>query len=92
MNKYQEAIKAIKSNYPPENYTMLREALNISMDLLEKATPKKPSMNVFNAWCPNCGEALGKKFAENGLKGRMGTQYCPNCGQALDWSKGGIEQ
>lgn len=41
MNKYQEAIKAIKSNYPPSNYSMLREALDLAIILLEKATPKK---------------------------------------------------
>lgn len=34
--KPREAIKAIKSNYPPERYTMLREALDLAMDCLEK--------------------------------------------------------
>lgn len=33
---YVEAIKAIKSNYPPEKYTMLREALDLAIKLLEK--------------------------------------------------------
>ena len=31
-----EAIEAIKSNYPPENYSILREALDLSMELLDK--------------------------------------------------------
>jgi hypothetical protein len=31
-----EAIKAIKCNWPPEKYTVLREALDIAIKLLEK--------------------------------------------------------
>lgn len=30
------AISAISANYPPSNYSMLREALDISMDLIEE--------------------------------------------------------
>lgn len=33
---YKKAIQVIKSNYPPENYTLLREALNLAIKLLEK--------------------------------------------------------
>lgn len=33
---YEEAIQTIKLNYPPENYTMLREALDLSIKLLEE--------------------------------------------------------
>ena len=33
---YVEAIEAIKSNYPPSNYTILREALDMAMEVLEK--------------------------------------------------------
>lgn len=36
----EEAIQAIKSNYPPERYTMLREALDMAMTLL--AAESKP--------------------------------------------------
>lgn len=38
MNKMtnEEAIKAIKCNYPPENYTILREALDMAIKALEK--------------------------------------------------------
>jgi hypothetical protein len=32
---YKEAIHAIKSNYPPENYTILREALDLSINVLQ---------------------------------------------------------
>lgn len=76
MNKYQEAIKAIKSNYPPSNYSMLREALDLSIELLEKATPKKPHWIYDDEpLCPYCGEVLD------------GTEeHCDECDQRLDWS------
>ena len=35
MNKYEEAIKAIRGNYPPERYTMLREGLDLAIKSLE---------------------------------------------------------
>lgn len=33
----KEAIGVIKSNYPPERYTMLREALDMAIEALEEA-------------------------------------------------------
>ncbi|GIO42504.1 hypothetical protein [Paenibacillus apis] len=36
----EEAIQAIKSNYPPESYTMLREALDMAMNALQQLTEK----------------------------------------------------
>lgn len=33
---YKTAIKVIKNNYPPENYTLLREALDLAIKLLEE--------------------------------------------------------
>lgn len=85
----QKAIEAIKSNYPPENYSILREALDLSITLLEKATPMKPNeetatsefiddhpITVMIYRCAKCG-------------GRVhpfdGDLYCRHCGQALDW-------
>ncbi len=77
MNKYQEAIKAIKSNYPPSNYSMLREALDLAIILLERATPKKPNWIYDDEpLCPNCGDVLD------------GTEeHCDGCDQRLDWSE-----
>jgi len=31
---YQEAIEVIKSHYPTQNYTMLREALDLAIKVL----------------------------------------------------------
>ena len=36
----KEAIQAIKSNYPPEQYSMLREALDMAIRLLEEDDKK----------------------------------------------------
>lgn len=36
----EEAIHAIKSNYPPENYTVLREALDMATNALQQLTEK----------------------------------------------------
>lgn len=36
----EEAIQAIKSNYPPENCTMLREALDMAMNALQVLAEK----------------------------------------------------
>lgn len=37
----KEAINVIKSNYPPENYTILREALDLAIRLLEDDAQKE---------------------------------------------------
>lgn len=39
---YSEAIETIQSNYPPEHYTMLREALDLAIRVLEKAVESEP--------------------------------------------------
>ena len=72
----EEAINAIKSNYPSENYTILREALDMAIEALGKQVPKKPiELN-----CPRC------RF--NGIDNSWWVfTYCPECGQAIDWSE-----
>ena len=35
-DQIEKHIKAIKNNYPTENYTMLREALDYAIVLMEK--------------------------------------------------------
>ena len=37
----KEAIEVIKSNYPPENYTLLREALDLAIKVLEVDSQKE---------------------------------------------------
>lgn len=57
---YEEAIKAIKCNYPPERYSMLREALDMAMETFEYRMSKKPTHQyirlgfVVEGCCPSC--------------------------------------
>lgn len=51
----QEAIEVIKQNCPPQHYSLLREALDMSIELLEKACPHVISLDElyttkFNAY------------------------------------------
>ena len=74
----EEAIKVIKCNYPSENYTRLREALDMAIEALEneKQTPKKP----INLTCPTCGfDRIDNSW--------WVFTYCPQCGQLLDWEE-----
>ena len=79
---YKGAIEAIKNNWPPENYTMLREALMIGIQAIEKQIAKEPVMGneVCCAAtdepykvpsCPMCGEPT------------YSCKWCPFCGQHL---------
>jgi predicted RNase H-like HicB family nuclease len=34
--EYKQAIETIKGNYPPENYTMLREALDLAIEVMQE--------------------------------------------------------
>lgn len=38
--EYKKAIEVIKSNYPPSNYTLLREALDLAIKLLDEKVNK----------------------------------------------------
>jgi hypothetical protein len=51
----QEAIAAIKSNWPTENYTTLRDALNMAIAALSAV----PAL-----YCPKCGTAVRAPVTE----------------------------
>ena len=86
MSKIDDAILAIKYNYPTDGYTMLKEGLDLAIEVLEKQIPKKPTKTyeviaeykLFGE-CPNCGHT--------GLKQNTHV-HCWWCGQAIDWSEG----
>ena len=44
----EEAIKAIKANFPPSNYTRLGEALNMAITLLERKADNKTMKAILN--------------------------------------------
>ena len=90
MNKYQKSLNRIAFNFGLQclddyDDPQLADDIANLTELVNKATPKKPMMNVVNAWCPNCNEAVGRQFAIDGMRGVMCRGYCPHCGQALDW-------
>ena len=89
MDRYKEAIEAIKSNYPPENYTILREGLDLAIEVLEKQIPKKLEglqitedvrigAGIFKRGTKiykcDCGMFVGRK-----------DNYCSNCGLKLEY-------
>ena len=84
---YEEAINAIKCNYPPEHYSMLREALDMAIEALQKQIPKKPVLEKtkgivgIDMWhCPVCDEEIISDWNRDIAK-----PYCHLCGQRLNW-------
>lgn len=57
----QEAIETIKANYPPENYSMLREALDIALALLKAQEPRALTLEEIKDGEPYWFSA-GKEF------------------------------
>ena len=85
-NKYEEAIEAIKANYPPSNYTMLREGLNLAIEILEKQIPKKYSVTeyeTFNGGRLGVGYVIICSICKKTVHE---FEFCPHCGQKIDWA------
>ena len=89
MNKYEEAksnvvntlIRIIGYRYYKNQFS---HDLDVLGELVEKATPKKPSnidYDYRNFRCPSCKEFI---YGENSL---IEHHYCLSCGQAIDWSE-----
>ena len=83
----QEAIESIKCNYPPPNYSILRESLDISIEALEKQIPKKPFLEskkgiaTIAMWhCPVCKNEIISNWNRD-----IANSYCHHCGQAILW-------
>ncbi len=72
----QEAIETIKANYPPVNYSMLREALDMAIALLKEQEAIKPKRsNISHDWvCGKCGVFVSQL-----------DNYCPRCGREVKW-------
>lgn len=83
----QEAIETIEANYPPQNYSMLREALDMAMVLLKEQEPQKMlevedddlyawSPKDVSYYCPRpeCGKEISYDY-----------NFCPYCGQAVKY-------
>lgn len=87
MNKYQEALNKIKTEFWEwYGWDHCEEETNTLQELVDKETPKKVVEKEIMCWlndkphyyakCPNCNSAV----KNNGII------YCSQCGQKLDWS------
>ena len=77
----KEAIETIEANYPPENYSMLRETLDMAIALMKKQEAVK--IKVYGIFydgrcgrCPNCHIELNENDCQS---------YCGYCGQKVKW-------
>lgn len=63
---------------------VLRDAVDVAIQALEKQIPKKVKNSgeriPFEWYCPTCGEIL----CDDGYK-NTDIKYCEQCGQVLDW-------
>lgn len=89
MNKYQRALKVLSASEQQawkEGYDVydLQEAKDLLKELVERATPKKPTKDQYSYdYCPNCGWLVYDSW--NGDQRFM--PNCENCGQALKWDE-----
>lgn len=83
MNKYQEAkawIDKINAHIEWARVDIEEPALSQLTELVEKATPKKPTIktprSVERPYCGSCGLRLKKSWIA-----------CPRCATRIDWSE-----
>lgn len=81
MSKYQEALNNCVNRWAPTADWNLLKAL------VERATPKKPDVNINNGYCPNCHQAFGLERTRQAMIRPYWLSFCPCCGQAIDWSE-----
>lgn len=83
----QEAIRVIndKVRWLPTCPDIVREALDMAIEALEKQIPMKPKKIDHWRLCPNCCDdyLVGMKQRDY-----EDISYCLGCGQAIDWSDG----
>lgn len=91
MSKYTEAISSIyftmHNRVKPKTLGHCEDKnLEVLEELAERATPKKPDVNINNGYCPNCHQAFGLERTRQAMIRPYWLSYCPCCGQAIDWS------
>ena len=78
------------------NKKEIGEALYLCIELLEKATPKKPILEAMRGFgdeiashlvCPVCKMPIVNVWSRKEYRPR----YCHVCGQRLDWSDTGVD-
>ena len=94
MNKYQEALNAIKTEPKIQDYygdyinffDKDDEDIALLQELVDKATPKKPIVQTFKS--PYLKSYINKGFCPQCKKEVEEDNCCSNndCRQAIDWS------
>lgn len=92
MSEYTEAILSIyftmHNRVKPKTLGHCEDKnLEVLEELAERATPKKPDVNINNGYCPNCHQAFGLERTRQAMIRPYWLSFCPCCGQALDWSE-----
>lgn len=85
MHRHEAALRRLKRNFLSNREK--KECINILQELVDKATPKKPVVEldddynefgeqlIYAEYCPNCSEDLTEE----------GGAFCHGCGQRIDW-------
>ncbi len=91
MNKYKEALNILVGYMTGfrGGKTIIQEYINTLQELVDKATPKKPTflnydgykIKIGNWQCPHCNKTII-------IDDRMASfpKHCDDCDQLLDWS------
>lgn len=92
MSEYTEAISSIyftmHNRVKPKTLGHCEDKnLELLEELVERATPKKPEITIYNGFCPNCHQAFGFERTRQAMLRPYWLSFCPVCGQALDWSE-----
>ena len=88
MNKYQESLdNFVKALSLFTNCKSMQEWKSDLQELVDKAAPKKPDVNINNGYCPNCHQSFGLERTRQAMIIPRWFSFCPYCGQALDWSE-----
>ena len=83
----QEAVDAIKSNYPQSGYYVLQASRDMAIELLSKHI-EKPL--IYRRWdpaeCPTCGcTAFSDPIEDGYYDHHTDFNTCPRCGQKVLW-------
>lgn len=88
MNKYQDSLdNFVKALSHFTNFKSIHDWKSDLQELVDKATPKKPDVNINNGYCPNCHQAFGLERTRQAMIRPRWFSFCPYCGQAIDWSE-----
>ena len=88
MNKYQDSLdNFVKALSLFTNCKSMQEWKSDLQELVDKAAPKKPDVNINNGYCPNCHQAFGLERTKEAMIRPYWLSFCPYCGQAIDWSE-----